>query len=107
MIFPIRPKVDANIDCMAGLMAVIEPDTFVRVNWVKSCCRDDKLVAVVAADVAAPLVCTGDIRFGVRLWHTTKTSILKVKDFELYFEDKLPKRFFTLKRRLLVSHQVS
>jgi len=59
--------VDANIDCMAGLIAVIDPDTFVRVNWVKSCCRDDKLVAVAAAEVAAPLVCTGDIRFGVRL----------------------------------------
>lgn len=48
-IFPIRPRVDASIDCIAGFMAVIDPETVVRVNWVKSCWRDERLVAAVAA----------------------------------------------------------
>ena len=68
VILPILPKVEANIDCMAGLMAVIEPDTLVLVNCVKSCWRDERLVAVAAADVAG--IEQGDIKFGIRLKHS-------------------------------------
>ena len=76
---PRLPSVDASMDCSAGLMAVIDPDTVVRVNWVKSCCSDDRLVcddddaaaeeendtaaaAVIVVDAA--LDCNGDIKFG-------------------------------------------
>ena len=67
VIFPIRPRVDASIDCIAGLMA--DPDTDDRVNWVKSCWRDERLVVVVVAAVVGieePL-CNGDIKLGARL----------------------------------------
>lgn len=62
-----RPRVDASIDCIAGLMAVMDPETVVRVNWVKSCWRDERLVAAVAATVVIdvePPACNGDIKFG-------------------------------------------
>ena len=63
-----RPRVEASMDCIAGLMAVIDPETVVRVNWVKSCWSDDRLVAVVAVDdVDEEPVCSGDIKFGARL----------------------------------------
>lgn len=67
MIFPILPRVAVSIDCIAGLMAV--PETDDRVNWVKSCWRDDRLV-VVAVDVVVGMeepACNGDIKLGARL----------------------------------------
>jgi len=67
VIFPILPRVAVSIDCIAGLMAV--PETDDRVNWVKSCWRDDRLV-VVAVDVVVGIeepVCNGDIKLGARL----------------------------------------
>jgi hypothetical protein len=56
------------MDCIAGLMAV--PETDDRVNWVKSCWRDDRLV-VVAVDVVVGIeepVCNGDIKLRARLY---------------------------------------
>ena len=53
------------MDCIAGLMAV--PETDDRVNWVKSCWRDERLVAAVAAAAVIddePPTCNGDIKFG-------------------------------------------
>lgn len=49
------------MDCIAGLMAV--PETDDRVNWVKSCWRDDRLV-VVAVDVVVGIEepVNGDIK---------------------------------------------
>lgn len=68
VIFPIRPRVDASIDCIAGLIAFpVEDD---RVNWVKSCWRDDRLVVVAVAavvDIEEEPVCNGDIKLGARL----------------------------------------
>lgn len=58
------------MDCIAGFMAVIDPETVVRVNWVKSCWSDDRLVAAAGAvDIVVDEepVCSGDIRFGARL----------------------------------------
>ena len=54
------------MDCIAGLMAV--PETDDRVNWVKSCWRDDRLV-VVAVDVVVGIEepVNGDIKLGARL----------------------------------------
>jgi hypothetical protein len=48
-------------------MAVMDPETVVRVNWVKSCWRDERLVAAVAAAAVIddePPMCNGDIKFG-------------------------------------------
>lgn len=70
VIFPMRPRVDASIDCIAGLMAVMDPETVVRVNWVNSCWRDERLVAAVAAAAVIddePPTCNGDIKFGALL----------------------------------------
>lgn len=68
VIFPICPRVDASMDCIAGLMAV--PETEDRVNWVRSCWRDERLVDVAAAAVVGieeDPVRNGDIKLGARL----------------------------------------
>lgn len=68
VILPIRPRVDASIDCIAGLMAV--PELEDRVNWVSSCWRDERLVVVAVAaidGIEEDPVCNGDIKLGARL----------------------------------------
>lgn len=68
VIFPIRPRVDASIVCIAGFMA--DPDTDDLVNWVKSCWREDRLVVVAVAavdDIEEEPGCNGDIKLEARL----------------------------------------
>lgn len=68
--FPIRPKVEANKDWMAGLMGT-DPAADVLVNWVKSCCNEARLVGVMAAEPGVTVVADedpdGDIKLGALL----------------------------------------
>ena len=74
MILPIRPRVDASMDWIAGLMA--DPETDDRVNWVKSCWREDRLVVVVVVGIEEEPDCNGDIKLDARLKGKVKTTDL-------------------------------